>query len=142
MVSTADFSIAERLQGVIATQYGGEQPVGTCLLVETDHAEVDLLAYCPTMRVPCDVSDTYNAYLAFRAALWIIQKDRPDVKSIVSSALCTGAGQMSPTQSAQQVSSRSTLIPKSYLTLVLMTAVFTQLPAWLWVSVDCIATSF
>lgn len=95
--------ISDKLQKQITDTYGGEQPVGTCLLVDCSHTEVDVLAYCPTMRTPCDVRETYNAYLAFRSALWIIKKDRPDIKSIVSSALCTGAGRMTPEQSAKQM---------------------------------------
>lgn len=96
-------SIVWRVQHEISTRYGGEQPVGTCILVDTFNSAVDGLAYVPTMRVPGDVRDTYNAYLAFRAALYTINEQRPDTKTIVCSGLCTGSGSMPPKVAAAQM---------------------------------------
>jgi len=61
--------LQERLQALIARDHGGELPVGMAVIVPTAHPDIPWCISAPTMRVPRDVSDTVNAYLAFRAAL-------------------------------------------------------------------------
>jgi len=74
-----------RLQAVIKKDYNGELPVGQAAIIKTFAAndshkkfenpkfnEGKLIKYlisAPTMRVPLDVADTVNAYLAFRAVI-------------------------------------------------------------------------
>lgn len=53
----------------IQKHFYGEQPVGTCVLFETGMYNYKYLAHTPTMRIPRDVSDSNNPYLAFRALL-------------------------------------------------------------------------
>ena len=62
-------ALQDRVQQEIWSRYRGEQPVGTCLMVPTEHPRCPWLAHCPTMRVPMDVSKTNFAYAAFLAAL-------------------------------------------------------------------------
>ena len=44
--------VMERVQKQILEDYLGEQPVGTCIIVPTDHAAHPFVAHAPTMRVP------------------------------------------------------------------------------------------
>jgi O-acetyl-ADP-ribose deacetylase (regulator of RNase III) len=103
--------ISEKVQKIIQFQYKGEQPVGTCLIIPTDmnspvKCQYKYLAHTPTMRVPKDVSNTDNAYLAFRALLSeLINHNRQynDINTIVMTSFCCGAGKMNPVQSALQM---------------------------------------
>jgi len=47
--------VMERIQQRILDDHLGEQPVGTCILVPTDHPTHPLVAHAPTMRVPISV---------------------------------------------------------------------------------------
>jgi O-acetyl-ADP-ribose deacetylase (regulator of RNase III) len=67
--------ISEKVKNIIQSCYNGEQPVGTCLIIPTYSNSSPIscpykyLAHTPIMRVPKDISNTDNAYLAFRALL-------------------------------------------------------------------------
>src|SRR6478672_8699414 len=58
-----------RVQETIVDRHHGELPVGTAIVVATEHERWPYLVVAPTKRVPECVADTLNAYLAFRAAL-------------------------------------------------------------------------
>ena len=74
-----------RLQAVLKENYNGELPVGQATIIKTFSTndsskmfedpkfnEGKLIKYlisAPTMRVPLNVTDTVNAYLAFRAVI-------------------------------------------------------------------------
>ena len=62
-------SLMERVQERILRDYLGEQPIGTCLLVDTGHPRHPFLAHAPTMRVPMEIDRTDYAYLAMWATL-------------------------------------------------------------------------
>ncbi len=105
--------ISKNVKHIIETQYQGEQPVGTCILLSIPQDDIlvvgkyKYLAHTPTMRVPKNVSETDNAYLAFRALLVRIinhNKNSPDkIGSIVLTSFCTGAGGMSSKRAAKQM---------------------------------------
>lgn len=62
----------DRLQQIIkGEEYFGELLVGQAVILETNDEtqKIKYLISAPTMRVPLDVSDTPNAYLAFKATL-------------------------------------------------------------------------
>jgi len=64
------------------------------------------LVHTPTMRVPKDVSNTDNAYLAFRALLTEIfnhNRQQNDIKTVAMTSFYCGAGKMSPSQAAKQM---------------------------------------
>lgn len=96
----------------IDSNYHGEQPVGTCLLVPTGNDVLGrpgtLLAHSPTMRVPKDVKNTENAYYAFKAILCSVMnhnrnpKNRP-IKNLLTTTFCTGSGDMPLIQSVNQM---------------------------------------
>lgn len=83
-------------------QYGGELLVGNALMLEIPNSNsIKYLISAPTMRVPEDVSNTVNAYLAFRAVLTVAKHF--DIQSILCPGLCTTTGKMSAIQCAYQM---------------------------------------
>ena len=99
--------MCERLRVLIKAAWDGELPVGCAAVVETGDRAIPYLVSAPTMRVPMDVSDTVNAYLAFRAALIAVReanRRRPGmIRSVVCPGMCTFYGHMSPQKSARQM---------------------------------------
>jgi len=98
------------VQRVIAARYCGEQPVGTTLLVRTHHPAIRWVAHMPTMRVPEDVADSLNAYLAFRSLLTEIEwhnrgggEDVTIIRSVICAPCCTSSGCMRASKSARQM---------------------------------------
>lgn len=99
--------IERRLRNLIATDHDGELPVGQAAVIETGHEAIPLMVAAPTMRVPADISDTINVYLAFRATLLAVRNHnnsaaRP-IRSLLSPAFGTGIGGMNYTRSARQM---------------------------------------
>ena len=99
--------MCERLRVLIKAAWDGELPVGCAAIVETGDRAIPYLVSAPTMRVPMNVSDTVNAYLAFRAALLAVReanRRRPGmIRSILCPGMCTFYGHMSPEKSARQM---------------------------------------
>lgn len=99
--------VQDRLRTLLREQYHGELPVGWAVLIETVHPEIPYMISAPTMRAPTDVSQTLNAYLAFRAALRVIQKkniEQPGtIKTVLCPGLATGTGEMSVEICAKQM---------------------------------------
>ena len=99
--------LQQRLQGVLAREYGGELPVGAAVVVTTGHSDIPWCISAPTMRVPRDISDTVNAYLAFRAALRAAVahngSGQPPIKSILCPGLGTAVGRMPVHRCARQM---------------------------------------
>ena len=85
--------VEERVRRRISEEHGGELPVGSSILVPTDHKQFRYLISAPTMRVPEDVSSTLNAYLAMRAI--ILQcLGHDDIRTAVIPGLCALSGRM------------------------------------------------
>lgn len=95
------FAVQKRAQRVIVERHHGELPVGSAELVDTSDERWPVLVVAPTMRVPENVNQTLNAYLAFRAA--ILACKRADIGSIVCCGLGTGIGGMNPQRAAVQM---------------------------------------
>jgi O-acetyl-ADP-ribose deacetylase (regulator of RNase III) len=98
--------IQRRVQAVILERHHGELPVGAAEVVETQHAKWPFLIVAPTMRVPEAVSNTLNAYLAFRAALLAVRAfNRAEIRirSMVVPGLATGIGGMDARRCAAQM---------------------------------------
>ena len=96
------WEIQDRLQKSIRAEHAGEVPIGCAVVVPTNHDRIPLLVSAPTMRVPGDISDTVNVYLAFRAALLAVRSSTR-IKSLLSPALGTGIGRMSARRAARQM---------------------------------------
>ena len=83
--------IEKRVQDNILQHWRGELPVGVSLVLDTpDNSNFKYLCYTPTMRIPCNVAKTNNAYYAFRGAL--IECSKYDIKTIVTPLLAHGIG--------------------------------------------------
>jgi O-acetyl-ADP-ribose deacetylase (regulator of RNase III) len=101
------WELQTRLQSHLKEQHDGELPVGQATIVETFDAEIPFLVSAPTMRVPMNVSNTLNAYLAFRAAIRAVRQhnnsDARPIRKVLCPGLCTAIGRMPPDLAAKQM---------------------------------------
>lgn len=100
--------IQDKVQAAILDEYYGELPIGSAVIVETGFDNWPYLIAAPTMRIPEDVSNSLNAYLAFRAILLSIAKFNTDnqgskIDSLVCSGLASGIGKLGHMQCALQM---------------------------------------
>ncbi len=99
--------VQERLQELLAQEHGGELPVGCAVIVPTGREEIPWCISAPTMRVPSDVSETVNAYLALRASLRAVLAHNATAKHPIRTVLCPGlgtaVGRMPPARCAKQM---------------------------------------
>jgi len=106
-----DWRLQEKLHKLIGQQHGGELLVGQAMIMPTGSSRFRYIIVAPTMRVPSNVSNTVNAYLAMRAILLAADahnramQDRPAerIKSLAVPGLCTGTGKMPADRSAYQM---------------------------------------
>ncbi len=107
LLSSVDESIEQRCQDAIDERYGGEQPVGTSLIIPACNESYDYLAYIPTMTIPENVQKTRNPYLAFRALLVDVvtfnKSAEHPIRCVITTGLCTGAGNVCFQESARQM---------------------------------------
>jgi O-acetyl-ADP-ribose deacetylase (regulator of RNase III) len=101
------WQIQNKLQEIICKRFDGELPVGMATIVDTNDPEIPFLISAPTMRVPENVANTPNAYLAFKAALQAItQHNQPGarmIESVLCPGLATAIGEMPATVCARQM---------------------------------------
>jgi O-acetyl-ADP-ribose deacetylase (regulator of RNase III) len=101
------WQLQQRLQEIIQHEHHGELLIGDCILMETQHPNIPFLLSCPTMRVPGDVSNTMNAFLAFRAALLKVKHYSATASKPIETILCPGlgtlTGRISPEHCALQM---------------------------------------
>lgn len=105
---TLGYAVQTRLQEVIVEKHHGELPVGSAEIIETGHDSWPHLIAAPTMRIPEPVSNTLNAYLAFRAILVAVKNfnragGSRRIDSVVCSGLATGIGGMTAQRCARQM---------------------------------------
>jgi O-acetyl-ADP-ribose deacetylase (regulator of RNase III) len=96
------WDLQDRLQETLRRQHAGELPVGSAVVVPTHHGTIPYLVSAPTMRVPANVANTVNVYLAFRAALLAVKASKA-IQSLLSPALGTGVGAMPIERAARQM---------------------------------------
>lgn len=84
--------VMERIQKVILEDHLGEQPVGTCILVPTDHPAHPFVAHAPTMRTPMNIRGTDHVYLALWAALTAVHRHNRAEERMIQSVACPGLG--------------------------------------------------
>lgn len=101
------WELERRLRAVLEEHHFGELPVGQAVIVETEHADIPYLISAPTMRVPMQVANTPNAFLAFKAVLQAVQlfnrTEERKITSILCPGLGTGEGKMPPERCAYQM---------------------------------------
>lgn len=95
------WDLEARLQDRIKYEFHGELPVGQATTVPTHDKKIPWLISAPTMRVPLYVSNTPNAYLAFRAALR--EAKNQCFGSIICPGLGTGVGLLGYENCARQM---------------------------------------
>ena len=98
--------LEDDVQKFILQKYDGEQPVGTCFIIETFNEMHPYIAHTPTMRIPSVISETENVYYAMKAMLSEIKKFN-EPKQIIKTVLCPGlgtaTGRVAPDVAAQQM---------------------------------------
>jgi O-acetyl-ADP-ribose deacetylase (regulator of RNase III) len=113
------WNLQKNLQKIIRDKYYGELPVGNAVIVETGNPAIRYLISAPTMRIPQDVSETVNAYLAFRAVLIVVKEFNEESSSKIKSILCPGlgtlTGRIAPETCATQMKKAYDLILKGTL---------------------------
>jgi O-acetyl-ADP-ribose deacetylase (regulator of RNase III) len=107
--------IQMRVRRQIFDHHHGEILVGQADVVETGHEKIPYLIFAPTMRVPMNLKDSVNPYLAARAIFLLATHDHfrsgslagekiaNRIQSIAIPGLGTGAGKISSKVCAQQV---------------------------------------
>ncbi len=100
-------SLMERIQKQILEDFLGEQPVGTCIIIPTDHEGHPFVAHAPTMCVPMNIQGTDHVYLAMWAALTAVHRHNRSGKRTIDSLACpglgTGTGGMDPIEASLQL---------------------------------------
>ncbi len=101
------YQIQEELQSLIIREHNGELPIGQAVIIPTNNDFIPYLISAPTMRLPMNVSDSINAYLAFRASIIAVKKfneaNSNSINSVVCPGLCTATGNMPYTRAARQM---------------------------------------
>jgi O-acetyl-ADP-ribose deacetylase (regulator of RNase III) len=95
----------KRVQEKIISEYYGEQPVGTSMIVRGNEKIIPgqknkYVAHTPTMRVPMDIHQTRNPYMAMKAMLIAVEKHNKDFDSLeyptgdtkIETVVCPGLG--------------------------------------------------
>jgi len=96
------------IQEVILEKHHGELPVGAAEIVRINSEHWKFIIAAPTMRVPEFVSNSLNAYLAFRAILVAVENfnrkaGSREIDSLVCCGLGAGVGGMDPVRCAGQM---------------------------------------
>lgn len=86
------WQLEQKLRAVLEEHHYGELPVGQAVIVETEHADIPYMISAPTMRVPMRISNTPNAFLAFKAVLQAVQLFNRTAPNKITSILCPGLG--------------------------------------------------
>jgi O-acetyl-ADP-ribose deacetylase (regulator of RNase III) len=102
------WELQTRLQAHLRDAHDGELPVGQATIVETFDTAIPYLVSAPTMRIPMNVSNTINAYLAFRAAIRAVKLHNREaagatIRTVLCPGLCTAVGRMPPDLCARQM---------------------------------------
>jgi len=115
------YKLQDKVQKRIVDEFLGEQPVGTSIIVETNHPKHPYIAHTPTMRVPMDIAHTDYVYLAMWAMLLAVRqhnmKDGRQIEVIACPGLGTATGHVPYRQAARQMALayENFLNPPSYL---------------------------
>lgn len=102
LVNYFGHGLMKRVQDKIRAEYAGEQPVGTCLIVETGNKKHPYLAHTPTMRIPRVIREYDTVYNAMRAMLLAVRK-HSDIKAVLCTGLGTATGEVPPAVVAKQM---------------------------------------
>lgn len=100
-------SLVKRVQERILSEYLGEQPVGTSIIVPTGNQKHPFVAHTPTMRVPQPIAHTDQVYSAmwgmFLAVYHHNQTSNHRIKILACPGLGTTTGKMAYDEAAEQM---------------------------------------
>jgi len=108
VLKDSDNEIKSKIQQTIIDRYHGEQPVGTCTVIETGHETIRYIAYAPTRRTNYSVKGTDNIYMATKAICNEIERwnndhgDGDRINNVLTTGLATFYGAVPPEESARQ----------------------------------------
>lgn len=91
-------AVQQRLQEAIRRFFEGELLVGQAAVVETCYPTIPFLISAPTMRVPMQLHDPINIFLATRAALRLALAK--GFERVLMPGMGTGAGRVHPALAA------------------------------------------
>jgi O-acetyl-ADP-ribose deacetylase (regulator of RNase III) len=100
------WGLQARVREVLHDEHGGELPVGQAIVVATGDEVIRWLVCAPTMRVPDNVAESVNAYLAMRAALRAVRAfdaGAHPIESVLCPGLATAVGRMPFPRAALQM---------------------------------------
>ncbi|WP_086932856.1 macro domain-containing protein [Agarilytica rhodophyticola] len=86
------WDLETKVRDVLEKEHFGELPVGNAIVVNTGRQDIPFLVSAPTMRVPSDVSETVNAYLAFKAVIQSCLLHNKGNTLKINTVLCPGLG--------------------------------------------------
>ena len=99
--------VMHAVQKLILEDYLGEQPVGTSLLIPTNHPQHPFVAHSPTMRIPMNITGTDHVYLAMWATLTAVHRHNRfgvrTINTLACPALGTGTGGLDLVEAALQL---------------------------------------
>jgi O-acetyl-ADP-ribose deacetylase (regulator of RNase III) len=93
--------VVDRLQGTIRSMQFQELLVGQATAVRTDDSDFPYLISAPTMRVPMQISDPIDIYLATRVALRLAMNC--GFNEVLFPGMGTGVGGVAPTVAAKMM---------------------------------------
>ncbi len=101
------WGLESKVRKVLEEEHFGELPVGNAIIVSTERKDIPFLISAPTMRVPSNVSETVNAYLAFKAVMQAClshnKEDSCKINTILCPGLGTGEGKLPAEKCAKQM---------------------------------------
>jgi len=94
-----------RLQAEIRSRPLQELLIGEAVVISTCDSQIPWLISAPTMRVPCNIENTINPYLAMKAIITVAKNHRrnPPINSIAIPGLGTGTGKMNKSKCSFQM---------------------------------------
>eukprot|EP01084_Bolivina_argentea_P002804 5203_1 len=108
VLSGENDKIETRMQKQILDRYHGEQPIGTCIIIETANPNTKYFAHAPTRRINYSIKGTDNIYLAMKAIcnevrIWNEGNSEDNqIRNVLLTGLGTFYGAVSPDESARQ----------------------------------------
>jgi O-acetyl-ADP-ribose deacetylase (regulator of RNase III) len=117
-LALADFfgpRLMANVQTIILRDYLGEQPVGTCFLVQTGNPHHPYVAHTPTMRVPMSIEGTDNVYNAMWAMLLAVRQHNLTNPQKINTVACPGLGTLTGRIPYEEAAKQMAMAYKNFL---------------------------
>lgn len=107
--------LMQRVQERLRDEWSGEQPVGTSIIVKTQHPQHPYLAHTPTMRVPMTIVKTDIVYNAMWAMLHAVKHFNKTAETPIETILCPGLGTATGGMPAEEAARQMALAYKNFV---------------------------